>query len=331
MRKPPSRNRSSISRRKLIGGLLVAGVGYSTVGGDAFTSASTTRENSIQTSEDSRGLVGLDIFTEVEREENEALVTITNNANVAFSYTLELIDGSESVASFSETNDSQYTTTLEVDGSETIQIDVSESGTETDIIHFSVMGASSETNIQLNLTRSQTQIVGDPIFTGSVEVTVEQRASGPNPWVIGWSSDGDEENFSDVELSVNGEFDETVAIDGTKEYEELGEGDTVTATLVDVNGNVVDTDTVEIDTDPAEGQISIFTEQRGRSGNYDIIWEVGGDDFERIEFFRNGTFQFEQTDAEGEQQLDNPQNGDEWRADLIAPDGTVLDTDTTTV
>lgn len=248
MSTPPSRNNSSISRRKLLFSLGAGGLAYTSISSQAYTTGEVGRSSDISSSEDPAGLLGLQITESVSRgSSNIPLVIVENNYSFDLSCTFTILGVSQNAASFSQTGGSSYTVTIPSGTTQDIRIDVEQKNTNASEIEFSLDAESTAgEGVSVSLIRSQTQIGGgstDPA-TGEIDLINGGQKGNSGRFTIEWATGGDTSQFSGVNIYINGQLEvDGGAFSGSNTYR-LSSGDTVTGELIDTNGNVVDTDTV---------------------------------------------------------------------------------------
>jgi hypothetical protein len=248
MPKPPSRNSSSISRRKLLFSLGAGGLAYTSISSQAYTTGEVGRSSDIGSSEDPAGLLGLQITESVSRgSSNIPLVIVENNYNFDLSCTFTILGTSQNAASFSQTGGSTYTVTIPSGTTQDIRIDVVQQNTNVSVIEFSLDAESTAgEGVSVSLTRAETQIGSgstDPA-TGEIDLVNGGQKGKSGKFTIEWATGGDTAQFSGVNIYVNGQLEiDGGAFSGSETFR-LSSGDTVTGELIDNNGNVVDTDIV---------------------------------------------------------------------------------------
>lgn len=255
----------NISRRAVLAGLGTSLVG---VGGasllyesGAFSSAEAQRGVNVSTTSDSsKALVGLDVFSPVQKNQQDPLVTVTNNTNLDLDFTVSLQDCSDGTL-YDPQGDSGCSVTFPLsDGSSgTVDIEAAVTGT----IPFDVDVDSSA--FDFHATRTTEGETGN--VTGAVQIKKVQGFSAnltTNDWTIDQVhvQDGDGDNDLDrveYEITDSGGNTRATRTDNAtgKQYKEQnitiqpddstyliqpGEQYTLTVTAYDVDGNF-DTET----------------------------------------------------------------------------------------
>lgn len=184
---PPRRpNDNSVSRRKVLTGILFGGTSLLTantlLSADAFTSSNTDRQSTTAIAEGSNGLIGLLIVDTVQRNQQSLLGEVTNNADVPLTLTVSL-DNCEDGELTGPNGDTACAVTfsLGVEDSAQVQLETGEEGE----IPITITGNNSNSGFSFSLQRQTVAEAGQ----GGGEVSIDRiqqfrKQPADNEWTI---------------------------------------------------------------------------------------------------------------------------------------------------
>jgi hypothetical protein len=241
---PPKRNPNTISRRTFIASLGLGGLSVASVNSNAFTTGNLTRSSTIDTAEDSQGLIGLNFVESIQRKDTDvSFVTITNNSTYMYNYTLSITGDASQVVSFTNSGNSELTLSLAPTSTITVTVDVANKNSSISTVPLTISGEAPNAP-QFTISRDTVGYGAAVPTDNSIALTNTGEKGNSGQFTLEWITNT--QTGQTVTLYVNGTERESGLPLNSSTKLKLTAGDTVRVDVVDTNGTVVQSDSLTI-------------------------------------------------------------------------------------